>query len=279
MLGVNAAEAIERLREDPRFAELVRDSYLGEDLQESAERFSASAEFADVLNLAGSRLPGGAVLDLGAGNGIASFAFARSGARFILAIEPDLSTTVGLGALRPLVDGMAVEVVCATGEAIPLRSGAVDLVYARQVLHHAADLRQLVSECARVLKPGGLLLACREHVVDDERQLEEFLRRHPVHQLAGGENAFRLTEYLGAIEGCGLRIDRILRPWDSIINAFPLVRTHEELQREPSTILTRRLGGFGTLISRVPSVQAVVRAYLNRRGEPGRLYTFVATKP
>jgi SAM-dependent methyltransferase len=276
---VNTAEAIGVLRENPRYAQLVRDSYLGEDVRESAERFSASAEFADVLALARSRFSGGMVLDVGAGNGIASFAFARSGARVVFALEPDLSTTIGLGALRPLVAGMAVEAVCAMGEAIPLRSGSVDLVYARQVLHHASDLRELLSECARVLKPGGLLLACREHVVDDERQLDEFLRGHPVHQLAGGENAFRLREYLRGIESSGLRMDRVLRPRDSIINAFPGVRTREELQREPSTILIRKLGGFGALISRMPGIQQAVRAYLNRRREPGRLYTFVATKP
>jgi SAM-dependent methyltransferase len=276
---VNTAEAIGVLREDPRHAQLVRDSYLGEDVRESAERFSGSAEFADVLALAGSRLPGGMVLDVGAGNGIASFALARSGARVVFALEPDLSTTVGLGALRSLVAGMPVHAVCALGETMPLRSGSVDLVYVRQVLHHASDLRELVSECARVLKPGGLLLACREHVVDDERQLAEFLRRHPVHQLAGGENAFRLSEYLQAIEGSGLRIDRVLRPWDSIINAFPGVRTTEELQRQPSLILRRNLGVLGAFVSRMPGARPAVRAYLNRRREPGRLYTFVATKP
>jgi hypothetical protein len=37
-----------------------------------------------------------------------------------------------------------------------------------------------------------VLLATREHVVDDPAQHAEFLARHPVHQLAGGENAFSL---------------------------------------------------------------------------------------
>ena len=266
------------LRRDPRFAELLHDSYLGGDSREAAERFRTSAEFTDVCALIGPRLRGGTVLDVGAGNGIASYAFARLGVRVVYALEPDLSATVGLGALTALVSEMAVEPVCAMGEAMPIRGGSIDVVYARQVLHHASNLSQLVSECARVLKPRGLLLACREHVVDDEEQLGVFLRAHPVHRLAGGENAYPLSEYLLAIRSSGLRIDRILRPWDSIINAFPGVRTIDELKREPSIRLRRKLGRFGGLVSLIPGVQLAARAYLNRNREPGRLYTFVATK-
>jgi len=57
------------------------------------------------------------------------------------------------------------------GESMPLRDRSIDLVYARQLLHDAIGLLCLLSECARVLKPGGALLACR--TVDNEDQLEE----------------------------------------------------------------------------------------------------------
>ncbi len=169
--------------------------------------------------------------------------------------DRDPSDDIGIRALQSLTGRLAVIPLIGVGEQIPLRDLSVDLVYVRQVLHHASDLPLLVSECARVLKRGGVLLVCREHVVDDERQLDEFLRDHPVHQLAGGENAFCLPEYLQAIEASGLQVQRVLRPWDSVINAFPVVRTNDELREFPTTLLKRKLGLAGELISRLVGVR------------------------
>jgi hypothetical protein len=139
-------------------------------------------------------------------------------------------------------------------------------------------LPQLLSECARILKSGGILLACREHVVDDEEQLQEFLRNHPVHQLTGGEYAYRLSEYLCAIEGSGLRIRRIMKPWDTVINAFPAVRTKDQLKRFPVDLLERKLGSLGGLIGRLPGVRRLILRRLNQ-SVPGRLYSLLAIKP
>jgi SAM-dependent methyltransferase len=271
-------EAIRCLREDPNHSDLVRDAYLDEDVREAAERFRTSAELAELVELIGPFLRRGRVLDLGAGNGIASYALALAGARYVHALDPEPSSVVGIGALRTLTAGLPVFPMVAVGERIPLRDESMDLVYIRQVLHHASDLTTLLSECARILKRGGALIACREHVVDNERQLREFLRNHPVHQLAGGEHAFRLPEYVQAIEAGGLRIRRIMRPWDTIINAFPAVRTTSELRRFPITLLERKLGAVGSLIGRLPAVQRLVLWQLNRSA-PGRLYSFLAVKP
>jgi ubiquinone/menaquinone biosynthesis C-methylase UbiE len=281
---VNAAnpmtveEAVLCLRENPEYSDLVRDAYLGEDTLEAAERFRNSAEFADVLELVGPFLRGSTVLDLGSGNGIASYSLARSGAGSVFAVDPDASNDVGTGALRRLTADLPVFALVGVGEQIPLRDRSINLVYVRQVLHHASDLPRLLSECARVLKRGGALLACREHVVDDEDQLHEFLRDHPVHQLAGGEHAFRLQEYLQAIEGSGLRIRRIMQPWDTVINAFPAVRTIHELRQFPVALLKSKLGAVGSVISHLPGVQPLVLWRLNRSA-PGRLYSFFAIKP
>lgn len=83
---------------------------------------------------------------------------------------------------------------------VPLVDSSIDIVYARQVLHHAAELERLMSEVARVLRPGGVLMACREHVVDSESQKQAFLNSHPVHRLAGGECLFP-----SAVPGCDPR--------------------------------------------------------------------------
>jgi ubiquinone/menaquinone biosynthesis C-methylase UbiE len=271
-------EAVRHLRADSRYVDLVRDTYLGGDVKEAAERFLRSAEFEEVLEMVRACLKGGRVLDLGAGNGIASYALALSGPRLVVALDPSPSNEVGMGVLRALTADLPVAPLVGIGERMPFRDESMDLVYIRQVLHHASDLGGLLSECARVLKRGGALLACREHVVDDEKQLAEFLRNHPVHQLVGSENAFSLPEYLQAIAESGLDIQRTMRPWDNVINAFPAVRTNDELRRFPAALLKEKLGRLGGLISHLPGIQLFVLARLNR-SMPGRLYSFLATKP
>lgn len=270
-------EAVLKLRDDPRFADLVRDAYLGPDVLGNAERFLASGEFAALLGILGDRLRGAAVLDVGAGTGIASYAFARSGAREVVALEPDPSEVVGQGAIRRLARGLPLTIATGFGEALPFPDGRFDVVYARQVLHHARDLDGLVAECARVTAPGGLVLATREHVVDDPAQLEAFLAAHPVHRLAGGEHAYPLAAYLAAFRRAGLRGPKVLGPYDSVVNAFPEIPDDATLRRYPTVLLERRLGALGRLASRVPGVTSIVRRLMDRP-TPGRLYSFVGWK-
>jgi SAM-dependent methyltransferase len=274
---VSVDDAVRQLRNDPAYAELVRDAYLGRDVEDSAQRFLQSAEFVEVRRLLGASLEGAEVLDVGAGTGIASLALLNSGARRVIALEPDASDEVGRGAIARLDAERRIEVLDAFGEAIPLEDATVDIVYARQLMHHAEDLPRLVSECARVLRPGGVMVACREHVVDDAVELEAFLDAHPIHQLAGGENAYSLPEYLQALEAADLTIQKVLGPWDSIINAFPLARSRSELDNYARDALKRRFGALGALMGFIPGMQVLVRTRVQRR-IPGRLYTFLARK-
>jgi SAM-dependent methyltransferase len=272
-------EAIRRLRSDPTCDGLVRDAYLGRDVRESAARFAASDEFGAVLTLLGDTVANATVVDLGAGTGIASAAFAGAGAALVYAVEPDASDEVGRGAIERLAPPESVVPVDAVGEDIPVADATVDIVYTRQVLHHASDLHRLVVECARVLRPGGLLLATREHVVDDARELQRFLDQHPVHRLAGGEHAFTLDQYLAAIRTAGLSVDTVLGPWDSIVNAFPLVRTTGALEGYARDLLMRRFGAVGALGAAIPAVEKLVWTRVRRRVTPGRMYSFLARKP
>lgn len=270
-------QAIHHVRNNPQYSELVRDSYFGEDVREAAVRFSTSGEFAEVLGLLNRRPGDCSVLDVGAGNGVASWAFAESGFRQVYALEPSCSAEVGQGAIVRLCAGLPIQTITAWAEQIPLDDETVDIVYARQVLHHTTDLKAAVRECARVLKTGGVLLATREHVCDDHRELEEFLRSHPIHQLAGGENAFPLSSYFGAIQAANLQMLRVLGPWDSVINAFPAVRTADELSHYHRTALEQRLGLAGTLLSFMPPVKKLAWARI-KRPKPGRMYSFLAAK-
>ncbi len=270
-------DAVRTLRSDPDKSGLVADTYLDKDVLEAAERFFRSGEFAEVLRTVGERARGD-VVDLGAGRGIASYSFARAGARSVYAIEPDPSEEVGRGGISRISSNLPVCVMAGTGEALPLKDSSCDLVYIRQVLHHVPNLHRLLAECHRVLRQGGMLVATREHVVDSQRQLNRFLTNHPIHALVGGEHAYPLEQYLAAIRSSGLVLHQTWGPWDSVINAFPAVQTPKELREYPATMLRRRLGRLGGLVAGWGWSKTLVWRYLNRP-TPGRLYSFVATKP
>ena len=273
---MTTAAAVSCLRSDTRYAELIRDSYLDQDVLAAAQRFYESAEFREVCQLLGGQIRGTRILDLGAGTGIASYAFARAGAH-VYSLEPD-DSEIGRGAISQIVNGLPVELLDAVGEAIPLPDQSIDISYGRQVLHHTKDLHTVMQECARVLKPGGMVLICREHVVDDEQQLNQFLHEHPVHQLAGGEHAYPLDTYQQAITGAGLQLTEVLGPWDSIINAFPKARSNEELNRLPEQVLAERFSHLATLIRFIPGIHSLTWRRIRAHREPGRLYSFLAIK-
>lgn len=272
-------EAILWLRADPSSVALVADAYLGRDVAASADRFLRSAEFAEVKRLLGPILHHAVVADIGAGAGIASYALHKSGASRVFAVEPDASDEVGRRAIERLREdtSASIEILDGWGEVLPLPDESIDVVYSRQVLHHAADLERFMSEIARVLRPGGVLLACREHVVDNDSQKKAFLELHPVHRLAGGENAFSLQQYLAAIDASGLALRALLGPWDSVINAFPAVRSTHELANYPARRLEEHFGSLGRHVARLPGICALVWWRI-RRPLPGRMYSFLCSK-
>lgn len=270
-------EAIRHIRASPEHAAVVKYSYFDVDVVAAGERFARSGEFAETLRLLGGSVAGRSILDVGAGRGIATYAFAKAGAKPLYALEPDPSDEVGRGSLERLMQGIPVTILADVGEGVGLPDATVDIVYCRQVLHHIMDLPQAMREFARVLKPGGTFLGCREHVVDDETQLKQFLADHIVHQLAGGENAYSLPAYQAAITDAGLRLEKTLSTFDSVVNAFPLAHTQAELEIFARTRLAGRWGAFGKALSYVPGVQHLVMRRW-RKPAPGRMYTFLARR-
>ena len=271
-------EAVRRLRADPGNAALITDTYLDADVVAAALRFRMSGEWKAAETLLSSVLRGAVAVDLGSGNGMAAAAMIGAGASRVVAIEPDASEEIGRGAILKVCAGMPVDAINAFAEQLPMEDGSADCVYARQVLHHTRDLSKAIQECARILRPGGMFLACREHVADDEAELSAFLRDHPVHRLTGGEHAYSLRQYRDAITNAGLRIIREIAPWDSVINLFPKVDSDREISAIPDRVLAEKFGALGRLLARIPGVRPIVAARL-RRPRPGRLFTFLATKP
>jgi hypothetical protein len=136
-------------------------------------------------------------------------------------------------------------------------------------------------EFLRVLKPGGRLLAVREHVISRPQDLPAFLDLHPLHKLYGGENAFLLPQYKAAIRAAGFRLDTVLAPLESAINYAPY--TEVSLRAELATRISYGLPGAKQFVAGllgVPPLWAVARRLLERVDRrPGRLYSFVAQRP
>jgi SAM-dependent methyltransferase len=259
-------EAVVWLRSQPEQAELVRACFYDDPLRVAAERYYTSTEWKAVRALTAGKC--GAALDLGAGRGISSYALARDSWR-VSALEPDPSNVVGAGAIRALALEAKLDIQVAQnwGESLPYSDATFDLVHGRQVLHHARDLKQLCREAARVLKPGGLFIATREHVISKKEDLPLFLTAHPLHEIYGGENAYLLDEYQDAIRESGLMLTSVLNPYQSNINLFP--ETVQGLKKN----LARRIRCPAFLIPNF--VLTKLGAGSNA---PGRLYSFVAHK-
>lgn len=268
---MNWEDAVRWCLETPAMADLARDAYFGDPV-EAATRYRASPEYARVSSVI-PQTPG-RVLDLGAGNGILSWALAADGWE-VTAVEPDPSNLIGAGAIRALVEKTStpITVIEAKGEDIPLESAGFDLVVARQVLHHADDLPAFCSEMARLSRTGATILTLRDHVISGPTQLLSFLDHHPLHHLYGGENAFTLPEYRNAISSAGLSIRSQWCSFQSVMNYDPM--TQGEIRGKLAAATGPLSGPIGALLKTLPfGLIAEVATSLDRR--PGRLVSFLA---
>jgi len=282
MPTISWEQAVQWLRDKPDQQELVRACYFDDPLIDAADRFWQSVEWKSSAAL----LPPskGRALDLGAGRGISSYALARDGWR-VSALEPDPSALVGAGAIRALAQesGLPIEVVSEYSEKLPFPDNSFDLVNCRQVLHHARDLPQTCREIFRVLKPGGRMVATREHVISKRDDLQAFLDAHPLHHLYGGENALLLDEYVSAISGAGLVLKQVLAPFDSPINYSPMTEAQwvAYCTRPLAAVIGERAtaGIFSRDHALGSALIALLARLVNwRNHSPGRLYSFVAEK-
>jgi len=119
-------------------------------------------------------LSGSSVVEIGAGTGIATRALLDRGAHV-------LPVDIGVEMLRRLRERTpGQQVVIGSGEALPLRSSAADIVCAAQAWHWL-DNDVACVEAIRVLRPGGLLAVWWNNVVaygerwydDQQRRLAE----------------------------------------------------------------------------------------------------------
>jgi 2-polyprenyl-6-hydroxyphenyl methylase/3-demethylubiquinone-9 3-methyltransferase len=100
--------------------------------------------------------PGKDVLDLGCAGGFMAEAMAARGAE-VTGIDP-AAQAIDAARSHARAAGLRVGYDVGVGEALPYDAAGFDAVVCVDVLEHVTDLHKVLSEVARVLRPGGLFL-------------------------------------------------------------------------------------------------------------------------
>lgn len=125
------------------------------------------------------------VLDIAAGAGHTGLYLAKQGHRVTLSdLAPGMLEQCRLAAAE---HGLTVTLAQHSAEDLPYQDGSFELVTCRVAAHHFSSPPKFLSEVARVLAPGGMLLLIDGSVPDDQPVAEAWIhaveiRRDPSHQ-------------------------------------------------------------------------------------------------
>jgi 2-polyprenyl-6-hydroxyphenyl methylase/3-demethylubiquinone-9 3-methyltransferase len=95
-------------------------------------------------------------LDIGCGGGFLSEEFALLGFA-VVGVDPS-SVSIDTARDHAAERGLSIDYQVGSGEQLPAEDSVFDVVYCCDVLEHVSDLDRVLSETARVMKPGGLYL-------------------------------------------------------------------------------------------------------------------------
>lgn len=110
------------------------------------------AGYAAIPDLLPGLIPGGRVVDAGAGEGYGA-AMLRDAGAAVVSLEYDVAACAH--ASRRYA---GIPVVRANLAALPLASASLDAIVSAQVVEHLWDLPGFLRDCRRALRPGGALL-------------------------------------------------------------------------------------------------------------------------
>ncbi len=210
----------------PNMVQLVYLCYKTWNYAENAKRYASSDEFKEIVGWLSKygKAPTKDchILDFGCGNAVATWSFAKAGYR-VTGIDSSLGKLAGLYAAKELqgLEGTSFDLMHSTSETLPFADNSLDVIWMREVLHHMTDIGAFLRECRRVLKPGGLFMALRDHVIWNDSQKQDFFRTHPMQPITGDENCHTLDEYLQGFQNANMEILQVLDPVSSVINTYP----------------------------------------------------------
>jgi SAM-dependent methyltransferase len=126
--------------------------------------------------------PGGELVDLGCGSGELARHLAASGYRVTgCDIAPTMLRQAAMADVRRAVRWVQLE---PRWQALPFAEGSLDAVVSASVLEYVPDPGAVLAECARVLRPGGVLVCTVPDVTHPVRWLEWPLRLAATTSLA-----------------------------------------------------------------------------------------------
>ena len=159
------------------------------------------------------------VLEAGCGEGYGADLIA-SVARRVVAVDYDAATVAHVRSRYP-----RVQVVAANLASLPVPDSSMDVVVNFQVIEHLWDQPQFITECLRVLRPGGLLMMSTPNRITFTPGSDTPVNPFHTRELNAAElrelltdGGFRVTSMSGVFHGPRL-IDMDVRHGGSIIEA------------------------------------------------------------
>jgi len=210
----------------PELRSLVYSCYKTPDLIDNARRFYQSSEFQECIRILSElgKTPDKnlKVLDLGCGNGIASYALSRAGYS-VIGMDSSSGEIAGINAAKKIqnLDNAMFEILHSTGERLNFSDDTFDVIWLRETLHHIKKLEGFLKELNRVLKADGIVCCLRDAVIWNESQRQHFFASHPFYPITKDEGCYYLSEYLSAFGKSGLVLEKIFDPCSSVINSAP----------------------------------------------------------
>lgn len=164
------------------------------------------------LKITGQKL----VLDIGSGNTWSSSKLAQIGCKCI-ALDISAPKYKGLESASTYFEsyGVYYERVMADMKKLPFVDNSFDIVMSNSSIHHALNLKSVLSEINRVLKKKGKLVLINEAVCSmfsmvrdkNRKGLPEFVRR-----LNWTENTYSITQYLRYLKSEGFHKTKVFFP-------------------------------------------------------------------
>jgi ubiquinone/menaquinone biosynthesis C-methylase UbiE len=154
-----------------------------------------SAKVFAFLDQAGARM-GGRVLDAGCGGGGMPLSFAEE-ADFVVGI--DLVDRFGKAGVTLAGERRIANLrfLQADGQALPFPDASFDWVFSHAVIEHVADAPRYLRECARVLRPAGMMyLSTAPYLSFAGAHLPRLKIPIPLHLLVGRRLSFATFRFL-----------------------------------------------------------------------------------